>query len=287
MSTKELSQPTSTGWPDDTSKARRVSFRVVSVITALVILALTVIGLVEVVLEWLPQGTLGDIFGEDPSTFILHRTHYMAVGIVSWTLVLTTFAQLRKPWKRAGSLTLLVVVATGATILYGLSGGLKESIGQEGPILIPVLLLWSLHPRRADVLKMPSFDRVAGALAGIAAIPWVVYLFDNASRQLADRPGDPHAEMEHWATAAVLAVAITAGALIGSTDRDGWKLPAWIAAAGSVVFATHTLAYPGLASTLPAFWAILAILWGIVFGYVTITRMRDRDGRTPIPTVSG
>lgn len=260
------------------SKGRQVAFRIVLTLFALLVLAMNAFAVLEPIFMWFPAETLAEMFDEETSFVTLHRTHFMAVGVIGWAVVLSTLVQLRKPERRVAPMLLLVFVAFGAMIVYGLSGTLEEWLLEEiASVVLPLSLVALLHPSRDRMLTVPGFDRPLAGMAAVATLPWLVYIVDNAWTQLANAPGDPHAEMEHWATAALMGVVIVVGAFLGSSDHDGWRLTGWIAGGASVIFGVHSLVFPGLASALPTFWAVAAILWGIRFVAMIVKRARN-DG---------
>lgn len=249
---------------DQFSRGRRFGFRVVAVLAALWLLALNFFGLTEIVLEWLPSDTLTSMLGDYAA---VHRVHYLAVGIISWAVVLSIFVQLRKPERRVAPALLLVATALGGAVVYGLSGTVQEWLTEEIMIvLIPIALVVLLHPARSRFFARLSFDRALAGMAAVATVPWLVFIVDNAWRQFSNLAGDPHAEMEHWATAALMGIVISAAAWLGASNHPGRKLTGWIAAVGSLLFGLHSLMFPGLASALPAFWGVTSILWAVGFG---------------------
>lgn len=264
-----------------TSSRRKVAFRVVSVLVSLLLLVMHVFGLLEVVLMWFPDQFLVDTFGgageeQYAGGIPIHRTHFMAVGLVSWTVVPAVLVQLRKPWRRTASMLVASIMVIAALVAFGLAGTLQEWLVEDVLMLAaPVLLLAALHPRARDLLRRPTFDTTMVRLALVAAVPWTVYGLMQARLQLLDRPGDVHAGgLEHWGVAFLLAVAIITTAVVGASDHDGWRLPAWTAALASIVFGVHSLAFPGLASGLPAIAAIGAVAWGGVYAVATVRRAR-------------
>lgn len=264
--------------PGQVSTRRRIAFQVVAAVVALWVVAVSIFGLTEVVLMWFPAETLAAITGEEEVSFPPHRAHFMAIGILAWTVVLSMAVQLRKPERRVAPMVLLAAAALGGTIVYGLSGTLSEWLVQDiAVVLVPISLVVFLHPSRHQLFTRPAFDRSLVRLALLAAVPWLVYIVDNAWTQFTNAAGDPHAEMEHWATAALMGVVIVVAAFLGSSDHPGWRLTGWIAAGGSVIFGVHSLVFPGLASALPGFWAGAAILWGIAFGAMIIRRGRGGE----------
>ncbi len=266
-----------TSAPGQVSNRRRIAFRVVATLVALFILAQQIIGLLELVLMWLPGDTLSSMFDDDFSEIAVHRTHFMAVGIVAWGVVLSMLVQLRKPERRVAPMLLLAAVALGATIVFGLSGTLSEWLIEEIAVVIPISLVVFLHPSRHQLFTRPDFDRPLAAMAALATAPWLVYIVDNARTQVTNTAGDPHAEMEHWAIAALMGITLSVAAFLGSSDHTGWRLTGWIAAGGSAIFGVHSLVFPGLASALPAAWAVAAILWGIAYGTMIIRRARGGE----------
>lgn len=261
---------------DGGSKKRRLTSRVVIILAALWFLALNVFGLLEPFFMWLPAETVAEMFGEETSFIALHRTHAMAIGIVAWAIVLSMLVQLRKPERRLAPMLLLVGAAAAGTVLFGLSGTLAEWLMEEiAFVLVPIGLVVLVHPGRDSLLTKPAFDRRMGGLAVAAAIPWLFYILNNAWLQLVNTDGDPHAAMEHWGIAGLMGVSIALSAILGASSKPGWALTAWLAVGGSVVFGVHSLVFPGLASALPAFWAVAAILWGVGYGSMTVRRSRS------------
>jgi hypothetical protein len=262
------------------SKGRRVAFRVWAVLTSLLFLVLFGFGAFELGLMWLPDQTLASMFDEPPNLPV-HRTHFLIVGIISWAFLLATFVQLRKPERRVASMLQLVVMVLGGTVVYAYSGTLGEWLSEEWIVLVPVLVLALLHPKARDLVANPGFDRKMTLLAGIAMIPWLAFIVDTSRLQLINAAGDAHAEMEHWATAALFGITIVACAIIGSTDHRGWRMPAWIAVAASMIFGIHSLVFPGRASGLTTAWAVAAVIWGMAFAATILRRVpRAQDSAT-------
>lgn len=269
MASPKIESSESTGLRS--SRGRRIGFRVWAVLTGLWFLALFGFGAVELGIMWLPDQTLTSMF-DDPPNLPIHRTHFLIVGIISWAFLLTTFVQLRKPERRVAPMLQLVVMALGGTVVYAYSGTFGEWLSEEWIVLVPVLVLALLHPKAGDLVAKPGFDRNMTLLAGIATIPWLAFIVDNSRLQLINAAGDAHAEMEHWATAALLGITIVACAVIGSTDHRGWRLPAWIAVAASVVFGIHSLVFSGRPSGLTTAWAVAAVFWGVAFAATIFRR---------------
>lgn len=261
------------------SRGHRIAFRVFSGLLALFVLALSIFALLEVVIMWLPGDVLlglDDGSGEPwPGGFLVHRSHFMAMGLVAWTIVPAIVVQVRKPWRRVAPMLVAVVMGLATLVAYGLNGTLQEWITEDVVPTTLILVLAALHPRVRDMFRRPAFDRDMLRWAVIGAVPWAVYGLIQAQLQFRPAPGDIHAGgLEHWAKALLLAVAIITCAVIGASDHDGWRLPAWTAALASILFGVHSLVFPGLASGLPVIAAVGAVAWGIVYAVALLRRSR-------------
>lgn len=274
---------------ENPSTGRRVAFRVVLALVSLLLLAALAFGLLELVLMWLPAESLAGMFDEEASDLTLHRTHFLAIGVNAWAMVLALSVQWRKPERRIAPMLLLIAAAIGGTIVYGLSGTLSEWLVEEiATIAIPIALLAVLHPGRDRLFQRPDFDRPMLGLSALAGFPWLVYIVDNARTQFVDLAGDPHAEPEHWATAALMGILLAVAAFLGSSTHPGWRLTGWIASGGTFVFAAHSLVFPGLASALPGFWAIAAVVWSVAFAVALVRRPASEatPGQTDVSVTS-
>lgn len=253
------------------SKARRVTFRVLAVLTSLWVLALVVFGLMEVVLMWLPADTL--LAMDDSLTELeAHRSHYMSIGIAAWALMLAVIVQVRRPHRHGAAMVWAVAVAVGGAIVHSISGPVGEWVLADGTVLVLVLALAALHPRTGDPVRRSGGDRAMATLALGAAVPWLVFAAVQVGHQWSSVAGDIHAADEHWAIAALMALAIVAAAAIGSSDRTGWRLPAGFAVVASVGHGVHSLVYGSAASALPTPWALAAIAWGLAYAGATLRR---------------
>lgn len=259
------------------SKTRRVAFRVLVALTSLWVLALMVFALTEVVFMWLPRDTLlsvgqtldlGDIE-------LAHRAHFMSVGVVAWALLLGVVVQLRRPARREAPMLHALALVVGAAVVFALHGTFGEWLTQELTLLVPVVLLALLHPRARQLVRMPTWDRAMTALAAVAAVPWLFFAVTQAQLQWRNVAGDTHADMEHWAAVALLALLVVACAFIGATDHTGWRLTAWIAAIAAANYGLHSLVYPEPASAAPTLWALAAVAWGVAYAATIIRRSRS------------
>lgn len=256
------------------SKGRRVIFRVVAVLTSLWVLAMSIFALMEIVLMWLPGDTLLSMIDDFTPAHLGHRTHFMNAGVIAWAVVLGVFVQLRTPARREAPMLHALIIALGASVLFALSGSLGDWLLEEVTLLIPLLLLAFLHPRARQLIRMPTWDRGMAGLAAVAAVPWLVFAFTQAQLQWRNVAGDVHAEAEHWAAAALMALVVVACAFIGSTIHSGWRLTAWVAVLASANYGLHSLVFAEQASAASTPWATAAIAWGVIYAASIIRRSR-------------
>lgn len=256
------------------SNARRIAFRTLAWLTSLEVVLLLGVGLLEVGFMWLPDATVVSMFDDVGAAELVHRGHFNSIGIVAWALVPAVLVQLRRPEQRVAAMLQAVGIVLAGAVLYGLSGSLTDWLLEEVTLLVPVLLLAVLHPRARDLVRRPRLDRRMTSVVALAAVPWLMFAAAQAQTQWRDVAGDPHAQMEHWATSALMAVVIVLTGLIGSTDHPGWRLPAWIAALASIDYGLHSLAFPDVASNASTPWAIAAIVWGCAYAAAVVHRSR-------------
>lgn len=263
------------------SRGHRITFRIFSGMTALFMLAVFVFGLLELVIMWLPDETLLSMGRDDeayPGGLLVHRSHFMAIGLVAWTVVPAVLVQVRKPWRRVAPMVVAVVMGLAGLVAFGLDGTLMAWVTEDLLLILPIFVLAALHPRVRDLFRRPNFHPEMIRWGVIGAVPWAVYALMQAQLQFRPAPGDVHAGIEHWGTAFLMAVAVISCAVTGASDHDGWRLPAWTAALASVLFGAHSLVFPGLASGLPLVAAVGAVAWGVVYAVALVRR-----SRVPVP----
>lgn len=255
---------------EERPRGRRIAFRVVSTITGLGALALTFFGLMTFVLMWLPDASVTSII-DDPDLDMIHRAHYAGIGVLAWLLTPALLVQFRKPQRRVAAMTQAVAIVVLGVLVYLVAGGF---LIQDAVLLVLVVATAVLHPRAAEVFRVPSFHRPMLLAAAVAAAPWLTWGFGQARHQFAHVAGDTHADEIHWAIMAVLAVSVAATALIGASDRTGWRYSAVAAVLATLAIGAHALVHPGFTSALPTAWAVAAILWAVVYAVLAIGRSR-------------
>jgi hypothetical protein len=269
-----LGDPSGTREMEGLGRGRRIAFRVFAIVVSLSLLVLMVFSLLEAVIMWLSWDTLMSFIDDLPAGDEIHRAHFNIVGIVSWALVTGVVVQLRKPERRTAAMLQAVGIVVAGMAFYGLSGTITEWLTEDvAPVVFVLILAW-LHPRARELVKMPRLEPRMAGLVALAAVPWLVFITNQAILQWRNVAGDTHAEMEHWATAALLGIVVLWCGLVGSSDHSGWRLPAWIAGLASIDYGLHSLVFPEAASNASTSWGVAAVIWGFTFLAAAITRSR-------------
>lgn len=255
------------------SKGRRVTFRVVSALVLLLFLVLLGLELPFLVLLWLPEDTLASIVDNGPAD-LAHRVHWAALSLMAWSLVIGMAVQLRRPQKNLAPLLQVLAFFVALVLVGVLTGSFDPTLVI---VLVVLLLLAFLHPRRGSLLKTPRLDRATASLTALAVAPWVVFADGQARLQRLNVAGDIHAESGHWGLMTQLAILIILWGLIGSSDYSGWRLTAWITGLVSAVYGIASLVFSDLASAAPTGWAVAAVAWGMAYLAMTERRARTAE----------
>jgi hypothetical protein len=253
---------------------RKITFYVIAVLVLAMILGLLLPLLTFVVLAWLPVDTWQAVFpGEDVNAgAVVHRIHELSQSLVFWGATIGVGLQLWKPEKRQAPMLQALAVLAAFYVIEGVSGSFDvEAI----PIMVGVALLVLLHPAREGLYRFNRPDAGMAGLAILTAIPGAFFILDHINKQRLNLPGDEHAELMHWSTMAVFATLILLWGLIGSTDRTGWRITAWLAGISAAAYGLASLVFPTVSSASGTGWAIAAIGWGA--GYIVLTERRAQS----------
>lgn len=260
-------------------KWRKITFYVIAALLLAMILGLLWPLLTFVVLAWLPVDTWQAIFpGEDINAGdVVHRIHELSFSLIFWGLAIGVGLQLWKPVKREAPMLQALAVVAAFLVIDLVSGSFDaEAI----PIMAGTALLVLLHPAREGFHRFGRPDVAMTGLAILAAIPGAFFILDHVDLQRLNVPGDEHAEFAHWSAMAVFVTVIVLWGLIGSTDRTGWRITAWLAGISAAGYGLASLVFPVVASASGTGWAIVAVAWGV--GYIAFTerRAQSRSGQS-------
>jgi hypothetical protein len=151
-------------------------------------------------------------------------------------------------------------------------------------VLALTCLVLALHPRRGELLT--TGHRISKPMAAFGVIGLAVaavYALDQIQVQLAtDLATDPHSApgKEHWAEMASAALTLPLVALVAALRAPGFRLVAWTAGLGTMVFGAASAVLAGHASSPGAAWGTVTALGGALFIAVAEIDAR-REGTTP------
>ena len=113
-----------------------------------------------------------------------------------------------------------------------------------------------------------------GVIGLLVAIPYAV---DHIQIQVAaDLATDPHSagDRTHWDEMASATLTLALVALLAALRTRGWRLVAWTAGIGTMVFGAASVLLPEQASSPGVTWGALALIGGALF--VTVAEVEAR-----------
>ena len=243
-----------------TSGGRTLAFRIIAGLFGSITLVFTLLFLV---------GSFTD------ETQSVHRFHNLG-GAVGYGLLLPV-PLLFCAWR---PMQTAVFRLTWAVALASIVGGLVAGDFVSGtyfvaPIVFVILIL--LHPAREELFRFERPDAPELALALVAAVPLVVYAWNQADlMSLVDPSNDPtgHWEMHHWSGMAVTALSLVLAAALTAFGGRARRTAAWLVGVGGMLLGLGSLAYPDLPSVFDTPWAVAALVWGAA--YVVAGELLDR-----------
>ena len=191
----------------------------------------------------------------------------MLIARLALVVLFTALAvQIRRSQRKVGAIQ---QVAVGAFALLAVMVMARTFDPFTAVFILLVGVLLFLHPARADVFRTARpVDRKLMTLSLAAAIPLWAYAFNEISRHLNAPPGDPHAELAHYAGTAAAAIAIPLVGLVASFRTPGSRLSLWCTGLAAVAFGTAGLVFPDHSSSIGTLWGATAVVWGVTFSAV-------------------
>lgn len=250
---------------------RTLATRIVAALLAAVF-GLLFFSLPLLVLSWASSG-------EDE----IHAVHGIGWGVLAGLLLAVGLAahaiapRLVAPLQLAAAAVLALVVATA----LGDAGGLP----QAAPFVLALGLLVFLSPARSAFADLAPRNRVLLAIAVVAAVPLLVYAWDQAGLSRSAAPTDPHvAEEDHYGSMAGMGIALFLGGVVAAAQRPGWRVALWCAGLGAVLFGLASLIL-GSAGAVTAVWGVVAVVGGIAF--IVVGELDARRGSPSTPAAAG
>lgn len=242
-------------------RARIIAFRTVVALAS----AALVIGLFPalkgLVVNWLPTRTFLAIRTDLGPDDVVHRLHSTVLAVTFGGMVLGVLVQLHRPRERLAPLLMALAVPPAVAVGEILTGAYTV-MGTAVPFafLLPIGLL---HPAGKELVRPRIASRVMAGLVAVAGVPAALYAIRQVQLYRLDPAGDQ--DIGHWSIMAGFPVLVAAWALVGATDRPGWRLTAWVTGAAAVVFALQSLLFPGVLSGVPRAGAVAVLAWGVAY----------------------
>ena len=246
---------------------------------------------------------------------VSHKVHEISFGALFLLPLVGLIAQLRRPETKVAPIyQVLLPFTTTIVVLAVVAGQGDPSIVVF--VVLPLLIVL-FHPARSQVLR-PALapSPLLLGLAALATVPLLIFAvgqmsFSSEASRIAPRVFDSlpedatGAEVDralrraasgealeaaehygHWSVMGAFALSIIGGSFIAASKAQGWRITAWTTAAVTVIYGLASLVNPADASALGGLWAVLAILWGIAFVFVSRRESPPPADSVPIPASS-
>jgi hypothetical protein len=208
-----------------------------------------------------------------------HEIHLFAQGVFAWTIVAAVLAQLRRPAARIGAAW---VYGVGTVVAFAMILALADLPAEVVPVVAAATVIACIafvaHPSawRARFAPVARPSRALFALAGLAAVPAVVYAIGQLDIHAASGPHDEHYEFGHWVVMAVYALLVPLFAAVAAWKVPGWRFPLLAAGLMGIALGIGSLGITAV-SQLSTAWSALAIAWGVAF-----VAVGEREARTAV-----
>lgn len=223
----------------------------------------------------------------------IHRFHHVVWGMHTGLMLSAGLLALlvRTEERVATAQQVGVAMAVMMTVFFG--SVVIPHVGEPGTeidrvaftILILVLtgVVLALHPRRGELLRSgQGLSRPMAAISVVGLVVAIPYAVDHIQIQMAvDLATDPHSagDRTHWDEMASATLTLALVALVAALRTRGWRLVAWTAGIGAMVFGTASILLPEQASSRGVGWGALVLAGGAVFIAVAEAEVRKSIDR--------
>jgi len=148
-----------------------------------------------------------------------------------------------------------------------------------GPVVLVILTV--LAPMRGDLLRFGSPNVAMLCLAVIAAIPAIVYAWDNARIMLDGNPATDvtgHWKNHHWSGIAGVVLGLVVAAAVVAFRQRGDRMWVWLVGLSAMLLGLTGIAYSNdtlYPSSIGTLWGFGALFVGLV--YIVVGEVTTRD----------
>ena len=151
--------------------------------------------------------------------------------------------------------------------------------------LVPIVLIvvTILSPVRGELGRFGSPNVAMLCLAVIAAIPAIVYAWDNARIMLQHDPMTDttgHWKFHHWSGIAGAALGLVLAAVAVAFRREGDRMWPWVVGLSTMVFGVVGIVYADdvrYPSSIGSLWGVVVLFVGLIYIVVAEASARRRE----------
>jgi hypothetical protein len=211
----------------------------------------------------------------------IHRMHNTSALVTFGTLLGAMLVVCA--WRPGCVVAFRVVVASA--VIAAIAGAVSGDVFTSGSFIgvVPVAILWVLHPLRERVLTFGRIRVEPAVLAVAAFVPATAWAMTQSNLQRHGVPAlDPHAAAHHYSSMAQVGLTLAAAALVASFSGAGRR---FVARVVGVVWTAMGVVSLGLHDHVGAFatlWSWALVIGGLLF--IALSEASER--REPVIAAS-
>lgn len=199
----------------------------------------------------------------------MHTGLMLSVGL--FALVVRTEERVATAQQVGVAMAVMMTVFFGILVIphFGEPGLGIDRVVFSIMVLVLTGVALALHPRRGELLTSGrGISKPMAALGVVGLAVAAPYALDQIQIQLAaDLATDPHSApgREHWVEMASAALTLPLIAFVAALRTRGFRLVAWTAGIGTMVFGAAAVLLPEQASSPGVAWGAVVLLGGALF----------------------
>jgi hypothetical protein len=213
----------------------------------------------------------------------MHTGLMLSVGLLA--LLVRTEERVATAQQVGVAMAVMMTVFFGSVVIphFGAPGTEIDRVVFTIMIVVLTGVVLALHPRRGELLRSgQGLSKPMAAIGVIGLAVAIPYALDHIQIQLAvDLATDPHSagDRTHWDEMASAALTLPLVALVAALRTRGWRLVAWTAGIGTMVFGVASVLLPEQASSPGVAWGAVVMVGGALFTAVAEIEARRETPR--------